>query len=95
MGFSATDPFDLAGQLSAGERAVAAAAETFAETVLRPRIEADYAGEIAGRDILEACAAAGLTGLLLPAESGGRGAGQAAFGLVCRAIERVMAEGGA
>lgn len=89
MPFSASDPFDLAGRLSAEEKAIATAAGQFAETVLRPRVEAGYAAETAGRDILEACAAAGLTGLLLPARAGGRGASQTAFGLACRAIERV------
>jgi glutaryl-CoA dehydrogenase len=89
MAFSATDPFDLAGRLTPDERAIEAAATQFAETVLRPRVEQDYANETAGRDIVEACVSAGFGGLLIPADGGGRGASQTAFGLVCRALERV------
>ncbi|MDO8359072.1 MAG: acyl-CoA dehydrogenase family protein [Devosia sp.] len=89
MGFSPTDPFGLDDRLTDAERAFRDAAAGFAATTLAPRIVRDYRDEASGRAIVEAFGGAGLLGLLLPTDDGGRGASHTAFGLVCREIERV------
>ncbi|GJE44727.1 acyl-CoA dehydrogenase [Methylobacterium soli] len=84
-----SDPFCLDDQLSEEERMIRDTASAFAESSLRPRIEADYLEERTEPAIFREMGAAGLLGVTVPEAYGGAEASYVAYGLVAREVERV------
>ena len=87
--FDWTDPFRLDDQLTDEERMIRDAARDFAQGELQPRILTAYREERFDRDVLSGMGQLGLLAVNLPAEYGGSDAGNVAYGLVAREIERV------
>ncbi len=83
------DALRLESQLTEDERMLRDAAQTFAQTVLQPRVIAAYRNETADPDLFPLMGEAGLLGATLPEEYGGLGASYVTYGLIAREIERV------
>ena len=87
--FDWADPLALDDQLREDERLVRDAAQGFAQSVLEPRVVADFRDEREAPEIIARMGEAGLLGVTLPPEHGGAGASHVAYGLAAREIERV------
>ena len=87
--FDWTDPFRLAEQLTEEERMLAAAARTYAQEKLQPRVIAAYAQEFTDPAIFREMGEMGLLGVTIPEEYGGLGSSYVAYGLIAREVERV------
>ena len=87
--FDWADPLRLEDQLTEDERMLRDAAQTFAQSVLQPRVTAAYREETVAPDVFKEMGDAGLLGITIPEEYGGLGAGYVTYGLVAREIERV------
>jgi glutaryl-CoA dehydrogenase len=87
--FDWADPFDLAAQLSAEERMVAASARAYAQEKLLPRVTSAWLEERFDREIISEMGELGLLGPTIPEEYGGAGLGYVAYGLGAREVERV------
>ena len=87
--FDWADPLAIDTQLTDEERMIRDSAHGFAQSVLQPRVIADYADEVDASELFPQMGAAGLLGVTLPEEYGGAGASYVAYGLVAREIERV------
>lgn len=83
------DPLLLASQLSSDERAVQAAASSFAQSRLAPAVVQAFRHEQTDVSIVRDMGAVGLLGCTLPMAYGGAGLNQVCYGLVAREIERV------
>jgi len=87
--FDWADPFALDDQLTEEERMIRDAAHGFAQSVLQPRVIADFENEANAPELFPQMGEAGLLGVTIPEEYGGSGASYVAYGLVAREIERV------
>ena len=87
--FDWADPLDLESQLSDEERMIRDTARAFAQGVLEPRVTEAYRDELAAPELFPLMGEAGLLGVTIPEEYGGAGAGDVAYGLIAREIERV------
>ncbi|WP_296475038.1 acyl-CoA dehydrogenase [Roseinatronobacter sp.] len=83
------DALRLESQLTEDERMLRDAAQTFAQTVLQPRVIAAYRNETSDPELFRLMGEAGLLGATLPEEYGGLGASYVTYGLIAREIERV------
>jgi len=83
------DALRLESQLTEDERMLRDAAQTFAQTVLQPRVIAAYRNETSDPELFRLMGDAGLLGATLPEEYGGLGASYVTYGLIAREIERV------
>ena len=88
-GFDWEDPFLLNDQLTDDERAMAAAARTYAADKLLPRVTDAYLNETVEPEIFAEMGAMGLLGVTIPEEYGGLGESYVAYGLVAREVERI------
>ena len=87
--FAWDDALRLESQLSEDERMLRDAAQSFAQTVLQPRVIAAYRNETSDPELFRLMGEAGLLGATLPEEYGGLGASYVTYGLIAREIERV------
>ena len=87
--FDWEDALRLESQLTEDERMLRNAAQTFAQTVLQPRVTAAYRNETSDPELFRLMGEAGLLGATLPEEYGGLGASYVTYGLIAREIERV------
>lgn len=78
-----------AASLTSDEQDCLAAAEAFAKNTLAPNAEAWEAARAAPREMFEAAGAAGLLGLLVPQELGGKGVSYVALLMMLEALARV------
>jgi glutaryl-CoA dehydrogenase len=86
--FNWEDPFLFLDQLSEDERAIAAAAHTFCQDKLQPRVLMAARHESFDRDILYECGAMGFLGSTIEGY-GCAGLNYVSYGLVAREVERV------
>ena len=87
--FAWDDALRLESQLSEDERMLRDAAQSFAQTVLQPRVIVAYRNETSDPELFRLMGEAGLLGATLPEEYGGLGASYVTYGLIAREIERV------
>lgn len=87
--FAWDDPLQLDAQLTADERAVRDAAQAYCQSRLLPRVVSAFREETPDRSIFREMGELGLLGPTIPAEYGGAGLGDVAYGLITREIERV------
>ncbi len=83
------DPLRFDDLLTEEERMIRDTARAFANDKLAPRVVDAYLSERTDRAIFSEMGALGLLGVTLPQAHGGAEAGQVAYGLVAREIERV------
>lgn len=83
------DPLLLDDQLTEDERMIRDAARSFADDVLKPRIEKAYMDEETDPELFRLMGQSGLLGVTLPEEYGAANASYVAYGLVAREVERV------
>src|SRR5882757_10079060 len=87
--FDWQDPLDLEGELTEEERMVRDTARNYAQDKLFPRVLTAYREERFDRAMVTEMGELGLLGPTLPAEYGGSGLGDVAYGLISREVERV------
>ena len=88
--FQWDDPFQLEGQLTADERAVRDAAQTFAQGELLPKVQEAFRHEKTDAAIFNEMGELGLLGTTIPDRLRRRGhSSYVSYGLVAREIERV------
>ena len=87
--FDWEDALGLEEQLTEDERMMSAAARSFAQDRLQPRVIDAFAKEETDPAIFREMGEQGLLGLTLPEDYGGAGASYVAYGLVAREVERV------
>ena len=83
------DALGLEGLLTEDERMIAAAARSFAQDRLQPRVIEAFAKEHTDPAIFAEMGEQGLLGITLPEAYGGAAASYVAYGLVAREVERV------
>ena len=83
------DALGLEGLLTEDERMIAAAARSFAQARLQPRVIEAFAKEHTDPAIFADMGEQGLLGITLPEAYGGAAASYVAYGLVAREVERV------
>ncbi|MGC9235697.1 MAG: acyl-CoA dehydrogenase [Thiomonas sp.] len=83
------DPLQLDDQLTVEERAVRDAAHAYCQCQLMPRVQSAFRHETTDPSIFREMGALGLLGPTIPAEYGGAGLGDVAYGLIAREVERV------
>ena len=83
------DALGLDGLLTEDERMIAAAARSFAQDRLQPRVIEAFATEHTDLAIFAEMGEQGLLGITLPETYGGADASYVAYGLVAREVERV------
>ncbi|TAK90529.1 MAG: acyl-CoA dehydrogenase [Burkholderiaceae bacterium] len=83
------DPLLLEQQLTPEERMVRDSARSFAQDKLQPRVLQAFRHEHSDPAIFREMGAQGLLGATLPAQYGGAGLNQVAYGLIAREIEHV------
>lgn len=83
------DPLLLDDQLTEDERMIRDAARSFADDVLKPRIEKAYMDEETDPELFRLMGQSGLLGVTLPEEYGAANASYVAYGLVAREVERI------
>jgi glutaryl-CoA dehydrogenase len=87
--FAWDDPLQLDDQLTVEERAVRDAARAYCQEQLAPRVLSAFRHETTDPSIFREMGALGLLGPTIPAEYGGAGLGDVAYGLIAREVERV------
>lgn len=87
--FDWADLFRMDDMLSEEERMIRQSARAFAETELQPKVVVAYREETADPTMFQRMGEAGLLGVTLPETFGGSEAGNVAYGLVAREVERV------
>ena len=87
--FDWTDPFFLDQQLSDEERMVRDTARQFSRDILLPRVIDDFREERFDPEALQQMGQLGLLGATIPAEYGGAGVNNVAYGLAAREIEAI------
>jgi glutaryl-CoA dehydrogenase len=87
--FAWDDPLQLDAQLTAEERAVRDAAQAYCQGELLPRVVGAFRHETSDPSIFREMGDLGLLGPTIPAEYGGAGLGDVAYGLIAREVERV------
>ena len=87
--FDWEDALGLDAQLTEDERMIAAAARSFAQDRLQPRVIDAFAKEHTDPAIFREMGEQGLLGLTVPEEYGGAGASYVSYGLVAREVERI------
>lgn len=83
------DPLQLDDQLTVEERAARDAARAYCQEQLAPRVLSAFRHETTDPSIFREMGALGLLGPTIPAEYGGAGLGEVAYGLIAREVERV------
>ncbi|MGC9236658.1 MAG: acyl-CoA dehydrogenase family protein, partial [Thiomonas sp.] len=87
--FAWDDPLQLDAQLTADERAVRDAAHAYCQGQLMPRVLSAFRHETTDPSIFREMGALGLLGPTIPANYGGAGLNDVAYGLIAREVERV------
>ncbi|NBT34881.1 MAG: acyl-CoA dehydrogenase [Betaproteobacteria bacterium] len=87
--FSWEDPFLLSDQLSEEERLIREAARTYCQERLEPRVLEAFRHEKTDIQIFRELGELGFLGPTIPAEFGGSGVGDVAYGLIANEVERV------
>lgn len=87
--FAWDDPLLLDDQLTDDERLIRDTARAYAQEKLQPRVIEDFAKENADRSIFRDMGELGLLASTTPADYGGSGASNVAYGLIAREVERV------
>lgn len=87
--FSWEDPFLLSDQLSEQERLIREAARTYCQERLEPRVLEAFRHEKTDIQIFRELGELGFLGPTIPAEFGGSGVGDVAYGLIANEVERV------
>jgi glutaryl-CoA dehydrogenase len=87
--FNWEDPFRLDAQLTEDERLLSAAARTYAQDRLQPRVISAFRDEKTDPAMFREMGEMGFLGITVPEQYGGLGANYFAYGLVMREVERV------
>ena len=87
--FNWQDPFLLDAQLTDDERMVREAASAYCQERLAPRVVEAFRAESTDPEIFREMGQIGLLGPTIPAEYGGPGLNDVAYGLIAREVERV------
>jgi glutaryl-CoA dehydrogenase len=87
--FDWEDALGIESLLSDDERLIGAAARSFAQDRLQPRVIDAFAREHTDPEIFREMGEQGLLGITLPEQYGGANASYVAYGLVAREVERV------
>ena len=87
--FQWQDPFLIDQQLTDDERQVQAAARSYCQDKLQPRVLKGFREEHFDKEIMTEMGAMGLLGATVAEEYGGAAMGHVAYGLIAREVERV------
>lgn len=87
--FQWNDPLLLDQQLTEDERAVQAAARSYCQEQLAPRVVQAFRNETTDVSIFREMGALGLLGTTIPEEYGGAGMNYVCYGLVAREVEAI------
>lgn len=87
--FQWDDPLLLLSQCSEEERLIMDSSHDFAQSVLLPRVVADFRNESSDAHIFRQMGEMGFLGSTIPVEFGGAGLNYVGYGIIAREIERV------
>src|SRR5512139_1298842 len=87
--FAWDDPLALDAQLTADERAIRDAAQSYCQEQLLPRVQEAFRHETTDPAIFREMGEIGLLGATIPEAYGGAGLNYVSYGLIAREVERV------